>query len=116
MARATRSLSPKLALERLQRHRSAVITLAHQAALKVVKARIRAEGKRLHDFSARDLRIQAEQYFEANRAELLAQAKEVVATYPGFERWRCPPEVFEKVTKIEHSPKANSAIVGTKRQ
>jgi hypothetical protein len=112
MAQATRSLSPKLALERMQRHRHAVITLAVHSATKAVKRRLRAQGIRLHEVTAKDIRIRAEAYFEVHRAELIAQAERAIATWPGFARWRCPPEVSVKSIKIEHSPNANSAIVG----
>jgi hypothetical protein len=112
MAQATRTLPPKRVLERLQRHRRAVIALAHQRAKRLVQAGIRAKGQRLSDFSAREITLLAEDYLAQHRAELVAEARHVIATWPGFARWRCPPEVFEKITKIEHSPNANSTIVG----
>jgi len=55
------------------KYRAAVITLAHQSAQRAIKAKLRAQGVRLHDISARDLRIQAEAYFNAHRAELIAE-------------------------------------------
>ena len=55
MAKATRSLSPKLALERMQRHRHAVILLALQRCKRSVQARIRAKGFRLCEFTAKSL-------------------------------------------------------------
>ena len=112
MAQATRSLSPNRALERMQRHRHAVMVLALQRAKKVVQADIRAKGQRLADFSAREITLLAEDYLAQHRDELVAEAEHAIATWPGFARWRCPPEVFEKVTKTEHSPNANGAIVG----
>ena len=44
---ATRSLSPKRALERIRQHRHCVIVLAHQSAAKAIKAQIRAQGDKL---------------------------------------------------------------------
>ena len=110
MAQATRTLSPKRVLEKLRQHRACVLTLAHQSAQRIVRAKLRAEGVRLYDLSYRDLRLQAEEYFDAHRAELITQAEHVIATSPYFVRWRIP--VFEKVQVIEHSPNANDAIAG----
>jgi hypothetical protein len=110
MAQATRSLSPKRALERIQRHRQAVIVLALLRAKKVVKANIRARGQRLADFSAREIALLAEDYLAQHRQELVAEAEHAIATWPGFAAWRIP--VFEKSTKIEHSPNANSVSEG----
>jgi hypothetical protein len=110
MAQATRTLSPKRVLERLQRHRRAVIALAHQRAKRLVQASIRAKGQRLADFSAREIALLAEDYLAQHRQELIAEAENVIATSPYFAEWRIP--VFEKITKTEHSPNANSAIAG----
>jgi hypothetical protein len=52
---ATLSLSPHQITQRLLKHRSAVATLARQAAIKAVKHRLRADGLKLHDFSAKDI-------------------------------------------------------------
>jgi DNA-binding PucR family transcriptional regulator len=109
---ATRSLLPKQILERMQRHRHAVIVLAMQRAKRVVQANIRAKGQRLADFSAREITLMAEDYLAQHREQLRAEAEPAIATWPGFARWRFPPEVFVKVTKTEHSPNANGAIVG----
>jgi hypothetical protein len=110
MAQATRTLSPKRVLEKLRQHRACVLTLAHQSAQRIVRAKLRAEGVRLYDLSYRDLRIQAEEYFDAHRDELIAEAEHVIATSPYFLRWRIP--VFEKIAITEHSPTADSAIAG----
>jgi hypothetical protein len=107
---ATTSLSPKRAQQRLLEHRRAVIALAHRRAKRLVQASIRAKGQRLADFSAREIALLAEDYLAQHRAELIAEAENAIATWPGFARWRLP--VFVKITKIEHSPNANSTIVG----
>jgi hypothetical protein len=104
---ATRTLSPKRALERLRQHRAAVITLAHQRAKKIVQANIRAKGQRLADYSAREIALLAENYLAQHRQELIAEAENVIATSPYFVQWRLP--VFEKIAEIEHSANANSA-------
>jgi hypothetical protein len=110
MAQAARSLSPKRVLEKLRQHRACVLTLALQSAQKTIRARLRAQGVKLYDLSFRELRIQAEAYFDAHRAELIAEAEHVIATSPYFVQWRIP--VFEKVAVIEHSPNANTTISG----
>ena len=90
MAKATRILSPKRALERLRQHRACVITLARQSALKTIKHQIKALGLRPGDMSHRDLCLEAERWFDAHRAELIAEAERAIATWPGFARWRIP--------------------------
>jgi hypothetical protein len=112
MAKASISLSPKRALEKMQRHRAAVITLAMQRAKKIVQTNIRAMGQRLSDFSAREITLLAEDYLAQHREQLRAEAEHAIATWPGFARWRCPPEMFEKITEIERSPNAKSANSG----
>jgi hypothetical protein len=114
MAQANRSLSPKRALERLREHRRAVIALAHQRAKRLVQASIRAKGQRLSDFSAREIALLTEDYLAQHRAELIAEAENAIATWPGFARWRLPPEVFEKNAETEHSlttNRANSVVI-----
>ena len=57
-------------------------TLARQRAMKAAKHQLQAQGLRPTHFSHRDLLIRAEQYLAEHRAELIAEAKEIV------ERWR----------------------------
>jgi hypothetical protein len=56
-------------------------TLALQRAMKAVKAGLQAQGLRPSHFSHRDLVIRAEQYLAQYRAELIAEATQIV------ERW-----------------------------
>jgi len=86
--------------ERLAQHRRAVIALAHQSAKRAVKRQFQAQGVKLHDLTARQITIWAEAWFDAHSAELIAEAKHNIATWPGFERWREPygplaPPVYE---------------------
>ena len=90
MAQATISLSPKRTLERMQRHRHAVMVLAMQRAKKAVQANIRAKGQRIADFSAREITLLAEDYLAQHREQLWAEAEHAIATWPGFARWRVP--------------------------
>jgi len=80
MAEANTSLSPK-AVERIRKHHVAVRTLAQMRAKKVVQAKLRAQGLKLHQFSAKDLTRLAEAELERNRA-LIAEALEVINTAP----------------------------------
>ena len=86
--------------ERLAQHRRAVLALAHQSAKRAVKRQFQAQGVRLHDLSARQITIWAQAWFDAHSAELIAEDKHNIATWPGFERWREPygplaPPVYE---------------------
>jgi type 1 fimbriae regulatory protein FimE len=104
---ATRQLTAKQMLEKQRQHRAAVITLAHQSAQRTIKAQLRAQGIRLCDVSFRDLRIQAEAYFNANCQRLIAEAENVIATSPYFARLRIP--VFEKGHKKPNTPQTQAA-------
>ena len=79
MAEANASLSPK-ALEGIRWHQVAVRVLAHQSAQRAIRARLRAQGVRLTDVTARDISIQARAWFDVHRDELIAEAEQVIAT------------------------------------
>ena len=87
---ATQSLSPNRIAQKLREHRHAVIVLAHQSARKAIKAQLRAEGLKLSQFSAKDISIRAEAYFDVHPERLIAEAEQIVATSPYFARWRLP--------------------------
>ena len=89
MAKAARSLSPKQIRERMQQHRTAVAVLARQSARRVIKAQIKAAGLKVSQFTARDISIRADVWFDAHRVELIAEAEHTIATSPYFARWRC---------------------------
>ena len=105
---ATQSLSPNRIAQKLREHRHAVIVLARQSAIKAIKAQIRAQGDKLSPVLGRTIRVFADAYFDVHRDPLIAEAEQIIAASPYFERWRLPPghEVFE------HSPEANCAITG----
>jgi hypothetical protein len=94
------NLSPNVATQRMLRHRSAVMTLARMRAKKAVLLALRAQALKPQHFSAREIAVLTEYYLNQHRADLMSEATEAIATWPGFARW---PEVFEKSTKIEHS-------------
>jgi hypothetical protein len=89
MAKATRSLSPKRAAERMQRFQSAVRTIALFRAKKAVQAQIRARGERISDYSCREMSVMAEAELARNREELINKAVQVVASFPEFSRYGC---------------------------
>jgi hypothetical protein len=111
MAQATRSLSPKRALERMQRHRHAVILLALQRAKRSVQAGIRAKGLRICDFAAKEITLLAEAELERNRAQLIAEAEEAIATWPGFERWRLPVANISSAAQTTEARKSITSAV-----
>ena len=100
MAEGNSSLSPKRAAERMRQHRYAVFVLAMQRAKKSVLAQLRAQGLKPAQFSAREINLMAKAELERNRARLVAEAEEIVATSPRFARWRC-----------ENAPKSMSSAV-----
>ncbi len=72
-----------LSLSQPYGNRSAVLcTLARQAAIKAIKRQLQAQGLRLAQFSARDIHIRADAYFEAHRQMLIAEAMETVQRSP----------------------------------
>jgi hypothetical protein len=72
---ATRSLSPKQILERMQRHRQAVTQLARLAAKRAVQDQLRAQGVRVSLVLPRDIAEKASAYLVAH-PELYQQALE----------------------------------------
>jgi hypothetical protein len=111
MAQAARSLSPKQILGRIRQHRQCVIVLAHQSARKAIKAQLRAEGLKLSQFSAKDISIRAEAWFDVHRQELIAEAEQIVATSPYFARWRLPSANITTVAQSENEPKSTTSAV-----
>jgi hypothetical protein len=87
---ATTNLSQNRATQRLLKHRLAVATLARQAAVKAVKRQLQAQGIKVHSLSAKDIRALADDYLGQHRERLVAEAKQIVATSPLFERCRWP--------------------------
>jgi hypothetical protein len=77
---ATKSLSPNRVAQKLREHRHAVRVLAMQSAKKAIKAQLRAEGLKLSQFSAKDISIRAEAWFDEHRAELIAEAEHTINT------------------------------------
>jgi hypothetical protein len=70
--------------EPLRAYPHLVHTLAFHAAMKIVKRGIAARGEKLVEWSAKDLRAEAEAYVAANRAELIAQTIYTIRVTPAF--------------------------------
>ena len=79
MVEATISLSPDL---------WAVMALARLSATNAVKRQLQAQGVKLHYISAKEMRELVDTYLAQHRADLIAQAAEIIATSPRFARWR----------------------------
>ena len=90
-------------LQRLHRHRWAVITLARQSAIKAIKAQFQAQGVRLSEVPAKVIHILADAYFDVHRAQLLAEAEKIIATWPGFARWRANLSSDAQTTEAKKS-------------
>ena len=88
MAEAAVSLSPNRAMQRLLRHRSAVMTLARMRAKKSVLLELRAQGLKPQHFSAREIAVLTDYYLNQHRAWLMAEAEEIIKTWPGLARFR----------------------------
>jgi HEPN domain-containing protein len=87
---ATSNLSQNRATQRLLKHRAAVATLARQAARKAVKRQLQAQGIKPYSLSVKEIRALADDYLAQHREQLVAEAKQIIATSPLFERWRWP--------------------------
>jgi hypothetical protein len=96
-------LSPKRVAERVHRYRAAVITLALQRAKRVIEFELRAKGLKVAHYSRRELLLLAEDYFNQHRAELIANAEEVIATSPDFARLRLPVAKLSRYAQRAHA-------------
>jgi hypothetical protein len=87
---ATNNLSQNRAAQRLAKYRLAVATLARREATKAIKAQLREQGVNLSEVPVRTIRMFADAYFNVHCERLVAEAKQIIATSPLFERWRWP--------------------------
>lgn len=72
-----------LSLSQPYGNRSAVLfTLARQKAIQATKRQLQAQGLRVAHFSARDISIAANGYFEEHREALIEEALETVRKSP----------------------------------
>jgi len=81
---AARSLSPDRVAQKLREHGTAVAVLARQSARRAINAQLKAEGLKVSQFTAKDISIRADAWFDAHRAELIAEVEQVITTSPLF--------------------------------
>jgi hypothetical protein len=111
MTEATAVLSPNRELQKMLRHRSAVMTLARMRAKKAVLLALRAQGLKPQDFSVREVGVLTDYYVNQHRARLLAEAAEEIAKWPGFARWRLPSSNINNNAQTENEPKSIASAV-----
>ncbi len=68
---------------------AAIATLARLAAVMAVKRRLHCQGAKVHRIPAREISALAQEYLKQHRARLIAEAAQLIATSPAFQRWRC---------------------------
>jgi hypothetical protein len=88
MTEVTAILSPNIATQKILRHRSAVMTLARMRAKKAVLLELRAQGFKPQHFSIREIAVLTDYYVNQHRARLMAEAAEIIETWPGFASFR----------------------------
>jgi hypothetical protein len=81
MAEATQSIQQTPTAAQAQTMNRAVVVLAWRSAKEAVKLKLRAQGLKLQQFSARDITVLAEEYLAEHRAQLIHEAREIV------DRW-----------------------------
>jgi hypothetical protein len=69
------------------RRRQACGTLAMYWARKAARDELRRKGFKVSNYTAAEITTLARTYLDAHRAELIAQAKEVIRTSPLFAQW-----------------------------
>ena len=84
MAKAKPILSSKREAERLRQRHQATFILARRQAKKAVEQRLKEDGERLTTYPYRQLELLADAYFNQHKAELLANASQLIDAWPGF--------------------------------
>ncbi len=87
----------------------AVMTLARRSATKTVKAQLKAQGVKLTYVPSRDIAALARDYLAQNRAFFIVEAKQAIATWPEFARWRCA-EIASDAQTGERPKSITSAV------
>jgi hypothetical protein len=111
MAQAIGSLSPKQIAERTQRHRQAVLILAHRRAKKALERELKAQGRRLTCIAPREINELAREYLTQHSERLKAEAEHAIATWPGFKQWRLPGANLTTNAQSESEPKSTISVV-----
>jgi hypothetical protein len=96
----------------MRQHRHAVIVLALQRLRRRLRQKIRAQGYKLPEYSARDLRLLVEQYFDQHRDELIAEATATVEHWTAEGKFgkQAQRDWFAKVSSDAQKEKAQKSI------
>jgi hypothetical protein len=111
MAQAARSLSPKQIHERTQLHRQAVMVLARRSARKAIEAKLKAQGVKVSFVPLREINALTNAYLAEHRAFFIVEAKQAIATWPGFVRWRLPSADIKSAAQSRERPKSITSAV-----
>jgi hypothetical protein len=68
----------------------AIAVLAKRSARKAIEAKLKAQGVRVSFVPLREINALANDYLAEHGAFFVAEAKQAIATWPGFARWRLP--------------------------
>jgi hypothetical protein len=90
-------------------YRLAVAVLARRSATKAVKARLKAQGVNLSYVPARDIAALARDYLAEHRVFFVVEAKQAIATWPEFARWRCAG--ISNSVQTQSPPKSTTSAV-----
>jgi len=71
-------------------HQLAILVLARRSARKAIEAKLKAQGVKVSSVPPRQINALAQGYLAERRAFFVAEAKQAIATWPGFARWRLP--------------------------
>jgi hypothetical protein len=71
-------------------HQLAIAVLARRSARKAVEAKLKAQGVKVSFVPLREINALANNYLAEHRAFFVVEAKQAIATYPCFARWRLP--------------------------
>jgi hypothetical protein len=77
MVEANTSLQQTPTPAQAQTMNRAVVVLALRSAKEAIKLSLRAQGLKLAQFSAREIAVLAEDYFDQHRAQLIHEAKAI---------------------------------------
>ena len=89
-----RQLSPKQIMERMQRHRFAVIALARYRARRTVTAELKDKGVRVTLVRPAEINALANDYLAQHGERLRAEAEQTIATSKFFKSYRKPDAPF----------------------
>ena len=71
-------------------HQLAIAVLAKRSARKAIEARLKAQGVKVSFVPLREVNALTNDYLAEHWAFFVAEAKQPIATWPGFKRWRLP--------------------------